>query len=141
MKIVELHTLSGSQVQDLLSLMAELNASLPVTLEMLRAVASSESAHLFAAVSEDQIVGTASLCIFVSPTGRKAKIEHVVVSSACRGMGLGKDLVEYALEFARKHYTPVEVSLTSNPSRFAANHLYHELGFQPYETNVYKLKF
>lgn len=141
MELVELHSLSASQVADMLSLMQELNPALKVTGEMLTAVAQSDSAHLFAAVGPDgHIAGTATLCLFVSPTGAKGKIEDVVVSSACRGQGLGRRLMDFAIRFAREHYAPLELALTSNPSRVAANRLYQELGFQPYQTNVYKLE-
>lgn len=141
MELVELHSLSASQVADLLQLMQELNPALQVSGAMLFAVAESDSAHLFAAVAPDgHIVGTATLCLFVSPTGTKGKIEDVVVSSACRGQGLGRRLMEFALDFARNHHAPLELALTSNPSRVAANRLYQELGFQPYQTNVYKLE-
>ncbi len=85
-------------------------------------------------------MGTATLCLFVSPTGTKGKIEDVVVSSACRGQGLGRRLMDFALDYARKHHAPLELALTSNPSRVAANRLYQELGFRPYQTNVYKLE-
>ncbi|MFZ8877912.1 MAG: hypothetical protein ACO2Z4_10905 [Ilumatobacteraceae bacterium] len=32
------------------------------------------------------------------------------------------------------------VSLTSRPSREAANRLYQRLGFEPYETNLYRYR-
>lgn len=140
MELVELHSLTPSQAADILQLMQELNPALTVTEPMLRAVAESDSAHLFAAVTGDgHIAGTATLCTFVSPTGTKGKIEDVVVSSACRGQGLGRLLMNFAIGFARERYSPIELSLTSNPSRVAANRLYQALGFRYYETNVYKL--
>lgn len=137
--IVELNTLSNAQVADLLGLMRELNASLTVTADLLRAVVASKDSHLFAAVLDGHIVGTATLCVFYSPTGRKGKIEDVVVSSASRGMGLGRQLMAFAIEYAREHCAPMELALTSNPSRETANKLYQALGFHYYETNVYKL--
>jgi GNAT superfamily N-acetyltransferase len=139
MEIIELHTITDAQVADLLGLMRELNASLDVSADMLRAVASAPDSHLFAAVLDGRIVGTATLCVFYSPTGRKGKIEDVVVSSACRGMGLGRQLMAFAIEYARLNCAPMELALTSNPSREAANKLYQALGFHYYETNVYKL--
>lgn len=82
--------------------------------------------------------GCATLCVFHSPTGTKASIEDVVVSSADRGQHLGKQLMEYVLEQA-KAYAPIELHLTSNPMRVAANKLYQSLGFQKKETNCYQM--
>ena len=44
-----------------------------------------------------------------------------------------------AVEEARRRGAK-DVSLTSRPSREAANRLYQRLGFQPYETNLYRYK-
>ena len=86
-----------------------------------------------------RIVGCASLCVFDSPTGRKGHIEDVVVSSACRGQHLGRKLLEHMLDYARTNLAPIDIHLTSRPSRVAANTLYRSLGFEPRDTNVYRL--
>ena len=76
--------------------------------------------------------------LYTTPTGRKAWIEDVVVDEAFRGRGLGRMLVERALDCARG-YAPVTVMLTSRPSREAANALYRAVGFSLKQTNLYKL--
>lgn len=85
------------------------------------------------------IVGSATLSFFISPTGRKASIEDVVVDPSMQGKGIGRLLVERLLEEAKK-YAPIAVQLTSRPARVAANKLYQSMGFVQHETNVYKLK-
>jgi len=140
MKIAELHSLSPAQVQQMLGLMKELNDQLPVSGDMVEAVAASAFSHLFVALSDDRIVGTATLCVFVSPTGTKGKVEDVVVTKSWRGQGIGRQLVEFAIGYAREHYAPLELALTSNPKREAANRLYQAIGFQFYDTNVYKIE-
>ena len=90
-------------------------------------------------MEDGRIVGTASLCILHQPTGTKGRIEDVVVSSEFRGQHIGRKLVEHLIAFARKEFSPIQLQLTSRPSREVANRLYLSLGFQPYETNVYKL--
>lgn len=40
---------------------------------------------------------------------------------------------------ARETLTPVDLHLTSMPSRVEANELYQSLGFEQRETNVYKM--
>ena len=85
------------------------------------------------------ILGVATLCVYESPTGRKASVEDVVVSQACRGQHIGKRLMEHIITYARTNLADVDLCLTSRPHRVAANNLYKSLGFQPKETNVYKM--
>lgn len=101
-------------------------------------VLKDSNCHLYVILDGERIVGCATLCVFHSPTGTKGSIEDVVVSSAYRGQHLGKRLMEYVLEQAKK-FAPIELHLTSNPMRVAANHLYQSLGFQKKETNCYQL--
>lgn len=89
--------------------------------------------------SEGRIVGCATLCVFCSPTGRKATIEDVVVSRECRGMHLGEQLVGHLIDTARRQ-APIELHLTSKPIRVAANRLYQKMGFTRKETNCYVMK-
>ncbi|MBP5504721.1 MAG: GNAT family N-acetyltransferase [Bacteroidales bacterium] len=140
MEILELNTLSDNQITDLLGLMHELDPEIAVSAAMLRAAAEDPSTHLFAAVEDSHIIGCASLCVTHSPTGAKGGIEDVVVSSACRGRHLGRALIEHILDYACRELSPIDMHLTSRPSREAANRLYQSLGFFRYDTNVYKLK-
>lgn len=99
----------------------------------------SSHSHLFLLFDGDAVVGMLTVGIYFSPTGSKAWIEDVVVDMVYRGRGLGKFLVDYAVEYCRQ--TGVDtVMLTSNPQRVAANALYRSLGFEPKETNVYRMK-
>lgn len=119
-------------------LMRQLDPLRTVTEEMLRNVVSAENSHLFVARDGMRIVGCATLCVYDSPTGRKASVEDVVVLDACRGRHLGRRLMEAVLEEARRH-APLEVHLTSRPSRAAANAMYARMGFALRETNAYRL--
>ena len=76
--------------------------------------------------------------VFPIPTGTRAWIEDVVVDEAARGSGMGAALNQAALDHARLRGAKT-VDLTSRPSREAANRLYQRLGFEPRETNVYRL--
>lgn len=138
MEIVELHNLTASQVEELLALMEVLDPTVPVTAEVLQAAVSCSSTHFFAAVEEGHIIGCASLCLTRHPLGLKGGVEDVVVSPSARGRGIGRKLMEHIIGYA-KGIAPIEVCLTSRPSRVAANQLYQALGFRPHQTNVYKL--
>lgn len=104
----------------------------------LAALVNDPSSSLFLLFTEDKIAGMLTLGTYLSPTGRKAWIEDVVVDSAYRGKGYGKMLVEHAIEYART-LSPCTLMLTSNPARIAANELYRASGFEQKITNVYKM--
>ena len=138
MEIIELNTLKEQDIQDLLDLMEVLDGSITVTPDILKAAAQAPETHLFAAVEDGRIIGTASLCITRHPLGLKGGIEDVVVSPEARGRHIGRKLMEHIIEFART-LAPIELHLTSRPSREKANLLYQALGFRQHVTNVYKL--
>lgn len=148
MEIQELLHYTQAQFEDLKQLMSELSDRVDFTQTDLMEVLKDNNCHLYVILEsltpnpspkgEGRIIGCATLCIFHSPTGTKASIEDVVVSSAYRGQHLGKQLMEYVLEQA-KAFAPIELHLTSNPMRVAANKLYQSLGFQKKETNCYQL--
>ena len=164
MTILEQHTLTEAQLAYLVGLMKELSPDSEPDPKKIRRAAACPATHLFAVVDDGgdcggsdgvarevaggdrdgaasggRIVGCASLCVFESPTGRKAHIEDVVISSACRGQHLGRALLEHILGYARENLTPIDVHLTSRPARVAANSLYRTLGFEQRDTNVYRL--
>lgn len=138
MEIQELQNSTQSQFEDLKQLMSELSDRVKFTQTDLMLVLKDSNCHLYVIFDDERIVGCATLCVFHSPTGTKASVEDVVVSSAYRGQHLGKQLMEYVLEQA-KAYAPIELHLTSNPKRVAANKLYQSIGFQKKETNCYQM--
>ena len=140
MRYLELCTLTDSQIDDLLGLMKELNAELTVTSAQQRRAVGAPGTRIF--IAEDdakRIVGCATLCVYESPTGRKASVEDVVVASAYRGQGIGRTLLQRIIDFAGSKLSPIDLHLTSNPSREEANALYQSLGFEKRDTNVYKM--
>ena len=141
MRYLELCTLTGSQIEDLLGLMKELNADLKVTAQQQQRSVASPGTRIFVAENDEKhIVGCATLCVFESPTGRKASVEDVVVLPAYRGQGLGRTLLQRIIDFAGTKLSPIDLRLTSNPARTEANALYLALGFEKRDTNVDMLK-
>ena len=138
MEIQELQTYTQAQFEDLKQLMSELSDRVNFTETDLTLVLKDSNCHLYAILDGERIVGCVTLCVFHSPTGTKASVEDVVVSSAYRGQHLGKQLMKYVLEQA-KAFAPIELHLTSNPMRVAANKLYQSIGFQKKETNCYQM--
>jgi ribosomal protein S18 acetylase RimI-like enzyme len=104
----------------------------------LEQVLSDDRVHVFVARSPNgAIQGAITLVFYRVPTGLRARIEDLVVSRTHRGLGLGKALMQRAMEVAREGQAHV-LDLTSNPSRVEANRLYLTLGFERWETNVYR---
>jgi len=106
----------------------------------LERIVSSGACHLLVARDREtrEILGSLTLVVFPIPTAIRAWIEDVVVDESARGRGVGEALNRAALDLARAHGAKT-VDLTSRPSREAANRLYRRLGFEPRETNVYRL--
>ena len=89
MRYIELCTLTESQIDDLLGLMKELTAELTVTRQQQQRSVAAPGTRIFIAENDEKhIVGCATLCVFESPTGRKASVEDVVVLPAYQGQGI-----------------------------------------------------
>ena len=101
-------------------------------------IINSDGSIIFMAEEDHQILGALTLVITKIPTGDKIWIEDVVVDDAARGKGVGKALVQFAMEYANKKGIKA-MNLTSSPDRVVANKLYQNLGFVQRDTNVYRL--
>ena len=119
MIIKELERYDQSQFYDLHRLISELTDKVELTQMSLMMVLRDKNSHLYVIQEGDHIIGCATLCVYESPTGTKASIEDVVVSSAYRGHHLGRQLLEKVLQEAWK-LAPIELHLTSKPNRIAA---------------------
>jgi len=78
-----------------------------------------------------EVVGTLQLTFLRSLTyqGRKrAQVEAVNVAERCRGQGIGRRLLEWAIQRARQEGCFM-VQLTSHKTRTRPHHFYAERGF------------
>lgn len=122
-------------------LIPQLSSSSPAPSgQQLRELVSSPDTVLFIARVDGAILGSLTLAFYRIPTGLKAWIEDVVVDGEARGHGVGAELNLAALVEAKARGAK-DVSLTSRPSREAANRLYQRIGFQARDTNVYRYTF
>ncbi len=139
MEIFEIKHVDDELMGAMRRLMHQLNPRIaPPGTTQIEKIIQSEATHFFMALMDDKWVGCLSLIIYDIPTGRKAYIEDVVVDDAFRGQGIGRALMEKAIDKAVEAKAKT-VSLTSRPSREAANRLYQRLGFNLHRTNVYIL--
>lgn len=140
---MEISILTSCTDEDFLqieTLIGVLSTSCKANREIIDEVITKKGSHLFVARNaEDRIVGMTTVCCFTIPTGRHATIEDVVVLPECQGTGLGRRLVQAALDYLHNTGKAYKVGLTSKPARMAANALYRKVGFKQKETNVYTL--
>ncbi|MCJ7622027.1 MAG: GNAT family N-acetyltransferase [Anaerolineaceae bacterium] len=140
MQIHELSQVTDEVLEALRHLMPQLTDIAPPSRDELEQIISSPACRLFLARDPDtngKIIGTATLAAYQTPTGVHAWIEDVVVDTDYRGRGIGEALSRIAIE-AAVGMRAKSISLTSNPSREAANRLYQRLGFVKWETNLYR---
>jgi ribosomal protein S18 acetylase RimI-like enzyme len=139
--IVTVHAVDDELIEAFNRLIPQLSSSSPPpSHDHLAALVGSEDTVLFIARVDGRILGSLTLALYRIPTGTKAWIEDVVVDVEARGRGVGEMLNRAALDEARARGAK-NVSLTSRPSREAANSLYRRIGFEPYDTNVYRYTF
>lgn len=111
----------------------------PLRKNDLRQLIESEASTLFFAVDDRQFSGTLTLVLFKTPTGKRARIEDFIVDRNSRRQGVGKLLIENAINIAKRSGART-IDLTSHPSRKAANAFYKKTGFEIRKTNVFFYK-
>lgn len=135
-------TFDEKHYQAVVRLLTQLTTrSITFTPEMYHTLMEAPSSDLCLLTdSQAQVVGMLTLNTCMSPTGKRGWIEDVVVDEAYRGKALGRKLVDHAIGLARERGLQT-LMLTSKPKRIAANALYRSVGFEPKDTNVYKMQF
>jgi GNAT superfamily N-acetyltransferase len=107
---------------------------LPASYHTAFAQIDRDPAHLLVvAESDERVVGTLHLTFLRYLTytgGLRAHIEAVRVAQDARGSGLGRVLVGWAIEEARRRDAHV-VQLTTDARRDGAQRFYESLGFRP----------
>jgi len=137
-EIVPAEVVTDELVEAFARLIPQLSsASPPPTADELAEIVATTDSVLFVARLDGRLVGALTIAFYRIPTGLKAWIEDVVVDADARGSGIGEALNEVAIDEARRRGAK-NVSLTSRPSREAANRLYRRMGFEKYETNLYR---
>ena len=102
------------------------------------AVVTNENAPTFVAEDGGRVVGMVTLCFFETLTGRKAYIDHLVVSPAARRRGVGRALMRHAIDEARAGGAS-RIDLTANGRKRAGRSLYRSLGFEQRATGLFRL--
>ena len=101
-------------------------------------IASPSHDMLLALDDNDEILGIATLSIIMGPIVRRvAYLEDFVTDADHRGQGVGSQLWDAMLDWAReKHCT--ELCFTSGHGREAAQQFYLRKGAEIYDTNYFR---
>jgi len=94
-------------------------------------IEANDGLRYFVAVDGQKLVSTCNIAIVPNLTRNGASwavIENVVTDEAYRRQGIGKRLMEMAIEFAKSRGC-YKVCLLSNSTRAGAHKFYEELGF------------
>jgi 8-oxo-dGTP diphosphatase len=92
--------------------------------------------HLAVRYQDDKLVGMGWIFPRRTALRRQAVVEDMIVDESQRGKGLGGDILEELIRWAKDNNIEM-IELTSNPKRVAANQLYKKHGFQLHPTNHY----
>jgi ribosomal protein S18 acetylase RimI-like enzyme len=95
-------------------------------------------APTFVVETNGVVVGMVTLCVFTTLTGSKAYLDHLAVAPEWRRRGIGRMLIEYAIEEARAAGAS-RIDLTANATKQAGHALYRSLGFRERETSNFRL--
>ena len=100
---------------------------------------NSDSHDMLLAIDENnQIVGIATLSIIMGPIVRKvAYLEDFVTDKSVRGQGVGSQLWEAMLDWAKSKGC-TELNFTSGHGREAAQAFYKNKGAEVYDTNFFR---
>jgi len=141
MKITRITKFTNQVFETVLKLLPQLDPAIDLpSRQYFKDLLASVNTHFFIAELDNRdIAGMLTIGTYLTPTGIKFWIEDVVVDETQRGTGIGKDLIQFAIDYA-KSQGAIDIRLTSRPTRVAANQLYVKMGFVRYETNVYKYK-
>lgn len=113
----------------------------PMKQDQIEDLLEKESFNLFVAKNDKgDILGMLTLTSCSTLTGDKVWIEDVIVDESFRKQGVGRALLQAAVDYARNELKASSIYLTSNPSRIAARALYRSEGFEEYETGVFRIE-
>lgn len=87
---------------------------------------------------EGQIVGCLVLSFAASLTGVRAHVDDVVVTAAHRGAGIGRALVNAAIDACGDQPELRSLDLTSSAHRTGARRLYQSVGFVCRDSQVFR---
>lgn len=106
----------------------------------IKSLLEDKGANCIVLEEDKKLIGFASLIVHAVPSeGSVARVEDVIILDTHRGKGYGKKIMEELIKIAKKKKVK-KINLTSNPKRVEARNLYASMGFELYETGVFRMK-
>ncbi|MDI6777630.1 MAG: GNAT family N-acetyltransferase [Patescibacteria group bacterium] len=124
-------------INDFLSLISLSGAR--VNVDRLQELIKMPHLEIFMMEIDGRPIGMGTLQYVDCLTKKSGYIHDVGVHKDFQGKGLGKKITNHLIERAKKKGLKY-LELTSSPKKEAANKFYKKFGFEPRETNVYRLK-
>ena len=96
------------------------------------AIEADPNNHLIVAVKDGAVIGTLQLTFTPSISfrgGKRATVESVRVDEKLRGQGVGRELMLWVIERARREGC-IAMQLTTHAERTDAHRFYEKLGFK-----------
>ena len=138
--IEELTQVTTKSVDEINALIPQLSSSAkPMTFARLLELTKDMRVPILVALDGKKIVGIGMIITYNVLTEKRAWLEEIIVDEQYRGQGLGERISRALIEIAKKQRVE-RIYLSSAPKRVAANKLYQKMGFEPKETNVYRMK-
>jgi GNAT superfamily N-acetyltransferase len=134
---VEIRPAKRNDLSAILAMMADLETddqalNLSAAEAIFKRMQSYPNYTIYVAVAEGEIIGTFSLLIMDNLAHMGAPsgiVEDVVVHSSWRGQGIGKQMMQFAMQQCQKAGC-YKMALSSNLIREQAHRFYDQLGFQ-----------
>lgn len=95
-------------------------------------IKANSNQYLFVAEQNAELVGALILVIvqqFSHAGGKSLIVEDVMVSQSHQGQGVGRQMMQFAADFGRKHGC-YKINLCSGKARELAHEFYRKLGYQ-----------
>jgi len=137
MPAIEIRPATRNDLSAILALMVDIEADdqvldLPAAEAIFERMHSYPNYTIYVTVAEGKVIGTFSLLIMdnLAHLGAPSGIvEDVVVHSSWRGQGIGKQMMQFAMQQCQKAGC-YKMALSSNLRRDRAHKFYDQLGFQ-----------
>lgn len=114
----------------------------PLTLMQLKELLGQKNVFILAAYEAEgkqkKMIGFLTVSLIRIPSGITAMADDFLIYDSYRKWGVGRMLMEYALDLAEKKGAR-HLTLRTSPKRTEANELYKKMGFQLQITNVYRM--
>ena len=137
-EITQIREIDETLRGELCRVLGELVEGVQIDPEQLERMVKAPNIALLAARKEGRLAGITTVAWYDTLTARRGWVEDVVVCREMRGLGLGRQLVRRAIEWAREEGVET-LSLTSAPHRKAARQLYTEEGFDLINSGLFRL--